>query len=198
MKLLGVLAVCETQNNVVSNSVSLSPFVDFSCPRAALFFVFLSGKWLNTPSLLSALSVFFSSLPFSQHGEDKDYPSSVFPLDREWAAFELLLTVKPLLTYKLFMRHQWLRHMGWPANRVMSEIDKRRSGGREGSGSEGRDKTRASALEVVNWHAQVCELQWKLNMRCCRYLLHLFLAIHDISWNKPVLHSWKKEQEVES
>lgn len=78
--------------------------------------------------LLSSLSVCFS-----QHGEGKDYPSSGFPFDREWAAFELSLTEASSRS-----QARAAQTYGGAEKRVMSEIEK--SGGREGCESEAGDK----------------------------------------------------------
>lgn len=146
MKLLGISSICDTLNNVASTSVHLSPFTDFACLWVALLFIlFLSGGWLILP--LSTLSVCFS-----RHGEGKDYPSSGFLLDREWAAFELSLTEAS--------SHSQAVHEARVAHTCgvsCKEGDVRDREKREVEGEKAQavrqeiKKTRASALEAENW-----------------------------------------------
>lgn len=132
----------------VQHCINFSPFaciywlcLPVSCRVVYSLPVWRMVKYSLSSSLLLVLLSSLSLCLFQPARQGEDYPSSGFPLEREWAAFELSLTEASSHSSKLLTRHEWLRHMGWAANRVMSETDKRkRSGAREGSGSEGGDK----------------------------------------------------------
>lgn len=142
LSLYSTLCQCVTQRTMLHPSQFVSFHWLCYLWAAYLFILFLSGRCLIfSLSSLTSISPLLLSPSLSVCTEKARI---IPPVDFHLTESGLLLNfhwLKPLLTPKLFMRHKWLKHMGWAEKRVMSEIEKReRTGGRESWGREGEDK----------------------------------------------------------